>query len=81
MTTYINELLQDMLVTEKDYSQLSESIFNYMTKNDDSKYEFIIDAIQMLILQQTNKFISYQECENMYLTIRGFQSIYEDDII
>ena len=66
MKQYINELLQETLGT----------IYDYVTKNNESKYNYIIDAIQISILNQTSKFISYQECEDMYFAIKGFESVY-----
>ena len=78
MTTYINELLQESLNSDKDYSILSEIIYNYIKQNDESLYEYIIDAIQAAIIQYADKFIIYQECENIYLIIKGFESIYNN---
>ncbi len=76
MKQYINELLQETIGTGNDYKVLSETIHDYITKNDESKYNYIIDAIQISILNQTSKFISYQQCEDMYFAIKGFESIY-----
>lgn len=78
MTTYINELLQESLNSDKDYSILSEIIYKYIKQNDESLYEYIIDAIQAAIIQYADKFIIYQECENIYLIIKGFESIYNN---
>ena len=78
MTTYINELLQESLNSKQDYSILSEIIYSYIKQNDESKYEYIIDAIQAAIIQYADKFIIYQECENIYLTIKGFESVYNN---
>ena len=78
MTTYINEILQESLNSNEDYSILSEIIFNYIKQNDERLYEYIIDAIQAAIIQYADKFIIYQECENIYLTIKGFESIYNN---
>lgn len=78
MTNYINGLLQEVLETNNNYDRLAEAIYDYITRNDESMYNYIIDAMQMLILQQTDKFIVYQDCENMYLAIKGFESIYDE---
>ena len=78
MTTYINELLQESLNSNEDYSILSEIIYKYIKQNDESLYEYIIDAIQAAIIQYADKFIIYQECENIYLIIKGFESIYNN---
>lgn len=75
MTTYINELLQEIMQEQKDYNQLAETIKNYIIKNNEDKYMYIIDAIQIAILNSTNKFISFEECENIYFTIKGFESL------
>lgn len=75
MTTYINELLQETMNDQKDYRYLAEIIKNYITKNNEDKYMYIIDAIQIAILNSTDKFISYEECENMYFAIKGFESL------
>lgn len=78
MTTFINELLQDILVSSEDYTSLAENIYNIIIKNDESMYNHIIDAIQILILQQTDKFLLFNDCEDLYLAIKGFESIYEE---
>jgi hypothetical protein len=76
MTSYINELLQETLQGKNDYNQLAGIIENYITKNNEDKYMYIIDAIQVAILRNTNRFISYEQCETLYLTIKGFESIH-----
>lgn len=76
MTTYITELLQDVLKGKEDYRYLAEIIKDYVMKNSEDKYSYIVDAIQVSILQYTNKFLSYQECETIYFAIKGFQSLY-----
>ena len=76
MTTYINELLQERFNSKENYMVLAETINNYITNNNDSKYNYIIDAIQVAILQYTNKFLLFQECEELYLTIKGFESLF-----
>lgn len=78
MTTYINELLQESLNSNEDYSVLSEIIYKYIKQNDESLYEYVIDAIQAAIIQYADKFIIYQECRNIYLAIKGFESIYNN---
>lgn len=75
MTTYINELLQERFNSKENYMVLAETINNYITRNNESKYNYIIDAMQVAILQYTNKFLLFQECEELYLTIKGFESI------
>ena len=77
MTNYINELIQETIGTKDDYSILAKSIYNYISSNSEDKYEFIVDAMQMLILQHTDKFLMYQTCEDMYFAIKGFESIYK----
>jgi hypothetical protein len=76
MTTYINELLQERFNSKENYMVLAETINNYITNNNDSKYNYVIDAIQVAILQYTNKFLLFQECEELYLTIKGFESLF-----
>lgn len=75
MTTYINELLQERFNSKENYMVLAETINNYITRNNESKYNYVIDAIQVAILQYTNKFLLFHECEELYLTIKGFESI------
>lgn len=75
MKTYINELLQETLNMNKDFTELSETIYNYIIKNDEDKYNYIVDAMQIAILQQAEKLLMYSECEDMYFAIKGFQSI------
>ena len=76
MTTYINELLQERFNSKENYMVLAETINNYITSNNESKYNYIIDAMQVAILQYTNKFLLFQECEELYLTIKGFESLF-----
>lgn len=76
MTTYINELLQERFNSEENYMVLAETINNYITSNNESKYNYIIDAIQVAILQYANKFLLFQECEELYLAIKGFESLF-----
>ena len=76
MTAFINELLQETLQGKNDYNQLAGIIENYIKKNNEDKYMYIIDAIQVAILRNTNRFISYKQCETLYLTIKGFESIH-----
>lgn len=76
MTTYINELLQERFDSKENYMVLAETINNYITNNNESKYNYIIDAMQVAILQYTNKFLLFQECEELYLTIKGFESLF-----
>jgi hypothetical protein len=77
MTNYINELIQETIGTKDDYSILAKAIYNYISNNSEDKYKFIVDAMQMLILQYTDKFLMYQTCEDMYFAIKGFESIYK----
>lgn len=77
MTNYINELIQETIGTKGDYSILAKAIYNYISNNSEDKYKFIVDAMQMLILQHTDKFLMYQTCEDMYFAIKGFESIYK----
>ena len=76
MTTYINELLQERFDSKENYMVLAETINNYITNNNESKYNYIIDAMQVAILQYTNKFLLFQECEELYLAIKGFESLF-----
>lgn len=78
MTQYINELLQEVLGNKEDYKGLSEIIYRYIIKNDESKYNYVIDAIQIAILSKTDKFIDYQLCEDIYLSIKGIQSVFNE---
>ena len=75
MTTYINELLQERFNSKENYMVLAETINNYITRNNESKYNYIIDAMQVAILQYTDKFLLFQECEELYLAIKGFESL------
>jgi hypothetical protein len=77
MTNYINELIQETIGSKDDYSILAKAIYNYISNNSEDKYKFIVDAMQMLILQHTDKFLMYQTCEDMYFAIKGFESIYK----
>jgi hypothetical protein len=76
MTTYINELLQERFDSKENYMVLAETINNYITSNNESKYNYIIDAMQVAILQYTDNLLLFQECEELYLAIKGFESLF-----
>lgn len=76
MTTYINELLQERFDSKENYMVLAETINNYITNNNESKYNYIIDAMQVAILQYTDNLLLFQECEELYLAIKGFESLF-----
>jgi hypothetical protein len=79
MLNYINELLQEVFESNNNYRLLSSEIYNYISNNNESKYMYIVDAIQIAILNHTDKFLSYQKCLDIYLTIKGFESVYNND--
>lgn len=79
MLNYINELLQQVFESNNNYRLLSSEIYNYISNNDESKYMYIVDAIQIAILKHTDKFLSQQKCLDLYLTIKGFESVYNND--
>ena len=62
MTAYINELLQETLQGKNDYNQLAGIIENYITKNN----------AEVVIAYEDIK----EQCETLYLTIKGFESIH-----
>ena len=76
MTTYINELLQERFNSKENYMVLAETINNYITNNNECKYNYIIDAMQVAILQYTDNLLLFQECEELYLAIKGFESLF-----
>ena len=69
MIKIINNILQDTLKTVVDYIDLAKDLYN-LIKNDDREYNYIIDTIQILILREAYRFLTFIECENLYEKIK-----------
>lgn len=69
MIKIINNILQDTLKTDVDYIDLAKDLYN-LIKNDDREYNYIIDTIQILILREAYRFLTFIECENLYEKIK-----------
>lgn len=48
---------------------LINEIKELIMKNNNEPNIYVIDAIQMLILRETNEFLTYMECEEIYNSI------------
>lgn len=68
----INILLKDSLNTTTDLITLSDAIESLVTKNYNVEDSYIIDAMQMMIMRNTGKFILYTECEELFNKIKMF---------
>lgn len=69
MIKIVNNILQDTLKTDVDYIDLAKDLYN-LIKNDDREYNYIIDTIQILILREAYRFLTFIECENLYEKIK-----------
>ena len=69
MMKMVNNILQDTLKTDVDYIDLAKDLYN-LIKNDDREYNYIIDTIQILILREAYRFLTFIECENLYEKIK-----------
>ena len=50
-------------------TELIEMIKDTIIKNNNVSNTYVIDEIQMLILRETNEFLTYSECEEIYNSI------------
>ena len=69
MIKNINNILQDTLKTDVDYFDLAKDLFN-LIKNNDIEYNYLIDTIQVLIMREAYRFLTFIECENLYEKIK-----------
>lgn len=69
MIKKVNNILQDTLKTDVDYLDLAKDLIN-LIKNNDREYKYIIDTIQILILREAYRFLTFIECENLYKKIK-----------
>ena len=69
MIKIVNNILQDTLKTDVDYIDLAKDLYN-LIKNNDREYNYIIDTIQILILREAYRFLTFIECENLYASLR-----------
>lgn len=69
MIKIVNNILQETLKTDVDYIDLAKDLYN-LIKNDDREYNYIIDTIQILILREAYRFLTFIECENLYEKIK-----------
>lgn len=69
MIKIVNNILQDTLKTDVNYIDLAEDLYR-LIKNNDREYNYIIDMIQILILREAYKFLTFIECENLYEKIK-----------
>ena len=69
MIKIVNNILQDTLKTDADYIDLAKDLYN-LIKNNDREYNYIIDTIQILILREAYRFLTFIECENLYEKIK-----------
>ena len=69
MIKIVNNILQDTLKTDVDYIDLATDLYN-LIKNNDREYKYIIDTIQILIMREAYRFLTFIECENLYEKIK-----------
>jgi hypothetical protein len=50
-------------------TELMEMLRDVVIKNNKVPNTYVIDEIQMIILRETNEFLTYEECEEIYNSI------------
>ena len=70
MIKIINNILQDTLKTDVDYFDLAKDLIN-LIKNNDKEYNYLIDTIQVLIMREAYRFMTFMEVEELYHKIKG----------
>lgn len=70
MIKRVNNILQDTLKTDVDYYDLANDLINLIINND-REYKYIIDTIQILIMREAYRFMTFMEVEELYHKIKG----------
>ena len=70
MIKNVNNIIQDTLKTDVDYFDLAKDLIN-LIKNNDREYNYLIDTIQILILRESYRFMTFIEIEELYNKIKG----------
>ena len=70
MSEYINKLIKNKLESNDDYTVLINNIKDVIMKNNNIPNTYVIDSIQMMIMRSTNKFLLYNDCEDIFFAIK-----------
>lgn len=70
MIKNINNILQDTLKTDADYFDLAKGLID-LIKNNDREYNYLIDTIQVLIMREAYRFMTFMEVEELYHKLKG----------
>lgn len=65
------EALRQLINNEEKYNELVMKITTIITNNYNVESIYVIDTIQVLINRMTNKFMLYNECEEIYNSIKN----------
>ena len=70
MIKKVNNILQDTLKTDVDYNDLANDLIN-LIRNNNKEYNYLIDTIQILIMKEAYRFMTFMEVEELYHKIKG----------
>lgn len=64
MIQLVNNILQDTLKTDVDYIKLATDLINLIRTKEKSLH--LIDTIQILIMREAYRFMTFIECEEIF---------------
>lgn len=64
MIQLVNNILQDTLKTDVDYIELANDLINLIRTKEKSLH--LIDTIQILIMREAYRFMTFIECEEIF---------------
>jgi hypothetical protein len=64
MIQLVNNILQDTLKTDVDYIELATDLINLIRTKEKSLH--LIDTIQILIMREAYRFMTFIECEEIF---------------
>ena len=67
MLKTVNNILQDTLKTDVDYDDLAIDLINLIRTKEKSLH--LIDTIQILIMREAYRFMTFIECEELFYQI------------
>ena len=67
MLKTVNNILQDTLKTDVDYDDLAIDLINLIRTKEKSLQ--LIDTIQILIMREAYRFMTFIECEELFYQI------------
>lgn len=68
MIKTVNNILQDTLKNDVDYDDLANDLINLIRTKEKSLH--LIDTIQILIMREAYRFMTFIECEELFYQIK-----------